>query len=88
MKTYELLATLQFIENLKSEIIFPLMGFLFFLSFIYFLYGVFESQSSGDLKKMVDGRKHITWGLVGLFVIVAFAGIMKLVSDTVVSLTQ
>ncbi|HRY62281.1 MAG TPA: hypothetical protein P5056_00700 [Candidatus Paceibacterota bacterium] len=77
-----------FVENVKSQIIEPLMIFLLGISVLYFLYGVFEFMYTGDVKKMDEGKKHILWGLIGLFIIVAVYGIMGAVGDTVTSLTQ
>jgi hypothetical protein len=82
------LAAIPFIENVKSAIITPLISFLLILSFLYFLYGVFEFMYTGEAKKMEEGKKHIMWGLIGLFIIVSFAGIMSFVGDTVKTLSK
>ncbi|HBM46025.1 MAG: hypothetical protein UT05_C0014G0003 [Parcubacteria group bacterium GW2011_GWF2_38_76] len=79
---------MDFIENVKSEIINPLIVFILAISVVYFLYGVFEFMYTGDAKKMEEGKKHILWGLIGLFIIVAVAGIMGFVGDTVNALKQ
>ncbi len=80
------LSAVPLVEGLKREIITPLMSLMLAISFIVFIYGVYEYQSTGESKKMEDGKKHIMWGLIGLFIIVSFAGIMTFVSDTVQSL--
>lgn len=84
----QFVAATSFIDNVTSEIIRPLIGLLIALSTIYFLYGILESMSYGDAKKMEDGKKHVMWGLIGLFISVSFAGIMSFVSDTVSSLVK
>lgn len=80
------LTALLVIDKIKSQIINPLIGFLLAISFLYFLYGIYELISTGDSKKMEEGKKHVIWGLVGLFIIVAVTGIMSLVAGTVSSL--
>lgn len=80
------LSALPLIEKLKTEIITPLMSLMMAISFVVFIYGVYEFQSTGESKKIEEGKKHIMWGLIGLFIIVSFAGIMTFVSDTVQSL--
>lgn len=83
----EYLAAIGIIEKLKSEIIYPIIWLLMFLSFIYFLYGVYEFISEKDSKKLEKAKEHVQWGLIGLFIIVAAAGIIKVISDTIISLS-
>ena len=82
----ESLAAIAIIEKLKSEIIAPIMWFLLAVSFIYFLYGVYEFISEKDSKKLEKAKNHILWGLIGLFIMVAANGLLRFVSDTVGSL--
>lgn len=62
------------------------MSFLLWASFIYFFYGLYEFISEKDIKKLETAKKHILWGLIGLFIIVAARGILSLVSDTIQAL--
>lgn len=80
------LAQVAFIEAVKSEIIVPLIGFLLAVSIVVFIYGVYEFMSTGEPKKMESGKEHILWGIIGIFIIVSFAGIMTFVGDTVKTL--
>ena len=83
--TSNLAATIPLVENIKSEIINPLMGFLFAVAFVTFLYGVVEAMSKFDTAKVEQGKKHIGWGLFGLFVIVSVNGIINFVQATLTS---
>ena len=85
----EYLAAIAIIENLKSQIISPLISLLFAIAFLYFLYGKYEFISEGaDSKKLEKAKKHILWGIIGLFIMVAANGLLGFVSDTVQSLSK
>jgi len=72
------------IGKIKTEIITPLIWFLFVLGLLYFLYGVFELVRNTDNEDArATGRQHIIWGLVGMFIMVAFWGIMNLICRTI-----
>lgn len=49
---------------------------------IYFIWSVIQYTITGDDKKKADAKKGIVSGLIGLFVIVAFWGILSLVTNT------
>lgn len=72
------------ITKIKSEIIDPLIWFLFVLGFIFFLYGVFELvRGSESEEARATGRQHILWGLIGMFIMISFWGIMRLICGTI-----
>ena len=72
------------IGKIKSEIIDPLIWFIFFLGFLYFLYGVYEMvRGADDETARATGRQHILWGLVGMFIMISFWGIMNLICGTI-----
>ena len=52
------------------------------LAIAYFVWGVIQFMSSSDEEAKKNGRLKIINGLIGLFVIVAFWGIIALVQKT------
>lgn len=76
------LAQVSFFEKIKGEIINPIMGFLFAVAFVMFIYGIVEAMSKFDTAKVDQGKRHIQWGLFGLFVIVSVNGIINLIAAT------
>ncbi|MEI6296440.1 MAG: hypothetical protein WCO84_02215 [bacterium] len=81
-----LLAQVDFIKNVTDQIINPIIVFLLAISFFYFIYGIYEFVATGESKKIEEGKKHVLWGLIGLFIIVSISGIIGLVQGTVDSL--
>ncbi len=73
-----------FIDNIVQYIINPLIGALFALGFAFFLFGVARYMFySGNDSERDTGRKHIMWGLVGMFIMVAVAGIINIIKNTI-----
>lgn len=54
------------------------------LAFIAFLYGVlvYFIRVTDDVKKRVEGRKYMIWGIIALFVMFSLWGILKIVNTT------
>ncbi len=52
------------------------------LAVVYFIWQIIQYTISGDAKKKEDARKNIVPALIGLFVMVAFWGILTVVSNT------
>jgi len=72
------------IGKIKSEIIDPLIWFVFFLGFLYFLYGVYEMvRNADDETARAAGRQHILYGVIGMFIMISFWGIMNLICGTI-----
>jgi len=71
-------ATVQEIINkVIEQAVQPLIGFMMFLASIFFIYGIVEFIAGSDNeKKRIDGKKHIIWGLLGLFIMLAASGFM------------
>ena len=73
---YPLLAT-------TDRIIRIVIGMLFPLATIFFLWGVIEyMRAAGDEKKIKDARQKITYGIIGLFMMVAVWGIVGAIVKT------
>ena len=57
---------------------------IFALAFVYFLIGVFKYvKGAGDETERTKGKDMIIWGVVGLFVMSAVWGLVKVVKNTV-----
>lgn len=72
------------INGIEKVVINPLIGLLFALAFVYFIYGVMQfilNPTSEEVRK--SGKNHMIWGLVGLFIMVAVFGIMRLILNTI-----
>lgn len=52
------------------------------LAVVYFIWGVIQYLISGEEEKKKKAKGVIISGLIGLFLIVSFWGILKLVTDT------
>lgn len=52
------------------------------LAVVYFIWQVIQYTLSGDDKKKAEAKKNIPTALIGLFIMVAFWGILTVVSNT------
>ncbi len=55
---------------------------MFTLAFLFFLWGILKFMMAADIKGRDEGKKFISWGIVGLFVMISVWGIIKIVSNT------
>ena len=72
------------LEKIKTAIVDPVIYFLFALALAYFLYGVLElirNAESEEARK--TGQQHILWGVIGMFIMVSFYGIMHVICKTI-----
>lgn len=59
---------------------------LFTLATVYFIWGVLSYiMAADDEKKVAEARYYITYGLIGLFIIVSMWGIVSLIARTFIS---
>jgi preprotein translocase subunit SecE len=66
-----------------KHIINPLIILLFVAAFVVFIWGIFQFLSNlEDDSKRTEGKQHMFWGLVGLFVMMAVFAIMNIVIGT------
>lgn len=67
-----------------TEIISPIILLLVAVSLLVFLFGVLEMiAKSGSEEGRTTGRKHVIWGLIGLFIIISAFGIINLIKATI-----
>ena len=65
-----------------NQILSLIIPILITVAVVYFIWGVISYLISGDEEKKKGARDAIVRGLIGLFVIVAFWGIIRLITNT------
>ncbi|NNM83893.1 hypothetical protein HKL94_01590 [Candidatus Parcubacteria bacterium] len=73
----------QFLNNVITQIINPIILLLAAAAFVLFIWGVFEFiLHAGDEGKRGEGKQAIMWGLVGLVIIFGAYGIINVALGT------
>lgn len=75
--------THSFFGDLFDGLVTPLIGLVSMLALVYFLFGIVRffadmDQSEESRSKL---KRHMIWGLLGLFMIFSIGGIMSLISS-------
>ena len=71
-------------DKIKEHILNPAITLLFFLAFLYFVYGVVQFIRHSDSEDgREDGQRHIMWGAIGMFIMISAYGIINLICNTV-----
>ena len=69
------------ISNIKGYILNPIIGFMFAVAVVMFIYGIVEYIWSADNEEKVEvGKKHMIWGIIGMFVMIGVYGILNILS--------
>lgn len=72
------------IETIKSEILNPIITLLFAAAVGYFLYGLLNFMQNQDNETaQTEGKHHMVWGVIGVFLMIAVYGILNLLANTV-----
>jgi len=73
-----------FVTRFNDVILNPIIGLLFALALVLFLWGIVEFfwQADSDLARQ-KGKSHMLWGLIGLFIMFAVFAIMKIIVNTI-----
>ncbi len=70
-------------EAIKREIIDPLILLLFALAVVYFLFGMMKFiQNQDNAEAQSEGKQHMVWGIIGIFIMVAVYGILGFITTT------
>lgn len=73
--------TAKLIANIKNLILNPIIGFMFAVASVMFIYGIVEYIYGADNEdKRNAGKRHMIWGIVGIFVMVGVYGILNILS--------
>lgn len=71
------------IEKLNDLILNPLITLLFAVALGYFLFGLLRFiQNQDDANAQEEGKRHMVWGVIGIFLMVAVYGILNLIGAT------
>jgi hypothetical protein len=71
------------VYRINKVIINPLIIFIFALALAYFLWGVIEFVlNASDDDKRTTGKRHMLWGLVGMFIMISVFTIMQIIINT------
>lgn len=69
------------ISNIKAYILNPIIGFMFAVAVVMFIYGIVEYIWSADNEEKVEvGKKHMLWGIIGMVVMVSVYGFLQILS--------
>ncbi|OGI73696.1 hypothetical protein A3D42_00535 [Candidatus Nomurabacteria bacterium RIFCSPHIGHO2_02_FULL_41_18] len=72
-----------FLLKVNSQIVNPLIDFLFALAVAFFLYGVFSFiMNQNNEEKKTTGKKHMIWGVMGIAIMLSVWGILNMVLST------
>jgi len=71
------------ITNIKTAIINPIIGIIFALAFLLFVWGVAVFlMKADDATGREQGKNHIIYGLIGMFIMVSVFGIINIITNT------
>ena len=77
------------INPIIKNIVYPVIGLLFGLAVLLFVYGVFQMIFWGeDAKARENGKATIIWGTVGMAIMVSAWGLIYFISNTVIDLSK
>jgi hypothetical protein len=71
------------LKKINKVIINPIIIFVFTIALVYFFAGVVKFLSSGeDASAKNEGKNHMLWGVIGMFIMVATFAIMNIIINT------
>jgi uncharacterized membrane protein YidH (DUF202 family) len=72
-----------FIAKVDSNIINPLISFLFALAVLFFLYGVLQFfLNRTNEEKRTSAKEHMIWGVIGMTIMMGVFAILNMVLST------
>lgn len=73
-----------FMEKIFDVLVQPALIFFFTLALVLFLWGmmVFLTSTDKNAEDSQKGKQHMLWGIIGMFVMMAVFGIMRLIIST------
>ena len=72
------------LNKISDQIINPIILLLFVLALLYFIWGVARYVIKADSDEQREqGKQHMIWGIVGMFIMVAVYGIIAIIKNTI-----
>ncbi|HLP86655.1 MAG TPA: hypothetical protein VK153_02155 [Candidatus Paceibacterota bacterium] len=72
------------VRSVNRVIINPIIVLLFALAVVYFIYGILQYLFNPDNEEIRNSsKKHMLWGIIGMFVMVSVFGIMNIILNTI-----
>lgn len=76
------------VKNITETFIDPIITLFYVLAFLYFFWGMaLFVLNSNDQKKRQEGRDHMMWGVIGLFIVFSVWGILNFVDLSIEALS-
>lgn len=70
--------------KINDQIVNPAILLLFVLALLYFIWGVIQYVIKADSdEERTQGKQHMVWGIVGMFIMVAVYGIIAIIKNTI-----
>jgi hypothetical protein len=77
------MTTTKFVANINEWILNPIILLLFVLALLLFFWGLAEFiLKAGSEDGRTKGKQHMLWGIIGIFVMFAVYGILKVLANT------
>ena len=75
----------EFAGKLASAVINPLLILIFGAGVVVFVWGLVEYLYALNVKgeQSEEGKKHMLWGMVGMFIMAAAFTIIKIIANTI-----
>ena len=71
------------VRTVDKLIINPIIYLMFAAALVYFITGVVEFLANTENEeKRTEGKQHMLWGVVGMFVMIAVFTLMRILIDT------
>lgn len=71
------------LNGINQFILNPLIGLLFFVALFVFLWGIFKFIGNAASEEAREtGKRNMMWGIIGMFIMIAVYGIIRLVLGT------
>lgn len=71
------------VVKLLTNVVEPVVKFLFAAAVFYFIFGVFTYiRKADDSSERVTGGNHILYGTIGLFIMISVWGIIAVIRST------
>ena len=82
------MSTTQLVNNITVYILNPVIALMFAAGLLVFVWGLVEfliglNVGDGDHTKQEDGKRHMLWGLVGMFIMFAASTILVFIANNV-----